>query len=90
MSGSAVGVTPSLPVQGIEMILGNDLAGGPNPCASDGPICSDCDPVEANPDLFSACAVTCAMAKKVQVQPLPDRGGRVNKTLEEIVTPRYP
>ena len=41
VSGSVVvGVRSSLPVQGIEMILGNDLAGGkvePNPCVSDVP-----------------------------------------------------
>jgi len=60
------------------MILGNDLAGGkvkPNPCVSDVPICSDCDPVEAIPGLFPACVLTHAMAKKALVQQLPDRGG---------------
>ena len=71
VSGPVVGVTPSLLVQGIEMILGNDLAGGkvePNPCVSDVPVCSNCEPVEAIPGLFPACAVTHAMAKKTQVQ----------------------
>jgi len=60
------------------MILGNDLAGGkvePNPCVSDVPNCSDCDPVEAIPGLFPVCAVTRAMAKKAQVEQSSDSGG---------------
>jgi len=71
VSGPAVvGVRPSLPVPDIEMILGNDIAGGKveaNPCVSDVPDSSCFDSVEAIPGLFPACAVTRAMAKKASV-----------------------
>jgi len=86
-------LTSSLPVQGIKMILGNDLSGGkvePNPCVSDVLNCSDCAPVEAIPGLFPACAVTCAMAKKAQVEQSSNSGRRVNEGLEEIVTLKVP
>jgi len=72
------------------MILGNDLAGGkvePNPYV---PNCNDCDPIEAIPGLFPACAVTCAMVKKAQVEQSSDSGRRVNEGLEEIVIPKVP
>ena len=62
-----VGVRPSLPVEGIQLVLGNDLAGGKveaNPCVSGIPCSSGSNAVEAIPGLFLACAVTRAMAKR--------------------------
>ena len=67
MSGSVVvGLRPSLPVPGVSLILGNDIAGGKveaNPCVSDTPSCDVSDPAEAVTELFPSCAVTRAMAK---------------------------
>ena len=60
-----VGVRPSLPVEGIQLVLGNDLAGGKveaNPCVSGIPCSSGSNAVEAIPGLLSAC--TRAMAKR--------------------------
>ena len=67
VSGSVVvGLRPSLPVPGVSLILGNDIAGGKveaNPCVSDTPSCDVSDPVETVTELFPSCAVTHAMAK---------------------------
>ena len=48
---AAVGLRSSLPVKGIDLVLGNDLAGGREvyPCVSDVPHSS---PVEATPELL--------------------------------------
>ena len=66
VSGSIVVVLrPSLPVLGISLILGNDVASGKvevNLCVSDTPNCDVTDLIKAVPGLFPACAVTCAMA----------------------------
>jgi len=51
-------------VNGINLVLGNDLAGGKveaNPCVSNVPHFTH---VEDIPGLFPACAVTHAMAKR--------------------------
>ena len=66
----AVGIRPSLPLKGVHLLLGNDLAGDKvvvirlltsTPCV-DQPL----DPIEQEiPDLYPSCAVTRAMAKKV-------------------------
>jgi len=57
-----VGVRPSLPVEGIAMLLGNDLAGEkvtPDPILSENPcVEEDCDTI-----VYPACAVTRAMRK---------------------------
>ena len=48
-SSVVVGLKPSLPVPGVSLILGNDIAGGKveaNPCVSDTPSCDVSDPVE--------------------------------------------
>ena len=67
VSGSVVvGLRPSLPVPGVSLILGNDIAGGKvegNPFVSDTPSCDVSDPAEAVTELFPSCAVTRAMAK---------------------------
>ena len=66
----AVGIRPSLPFKGVHFLLGNDLAGDKvavdplltsTPCVDQPP-----DPIEQEiPDLYPSCAVTRAMAKKV-------------------------
>ena len=64
-----IGITPSLPFKGIQLLLGNDLAGDKvvvNPLVTDTPnIGQTDDPIEQEiPDLYPSCAVTRAMAKK--------------------------
>ena len=64
-----IGITPSLPIKGIHLLLGNDLAGDKvvvNPLVTDTPnIGQTDDPIEQEiPDLYPFCAVTRAMAKK--------------------------
>ena len=64
-----MGIHPDLPVKGIKLLLGNDLAGDKvmiNPCVSSHP-CSPEDTdseIQDSPGLYPICAVTCAMAKK--------------------------
>ena len=65
----AVGIRSSLPFDGIHLLLGNDLAGAKvviNPLVSDKPSLDQSpDLVEQEfSDLFPACAVTRAMAKR--------------------------
>ena len=58
-----VGVRLSLPVEGLSMILGNDLAGGrvtANPCVTMQPTISDGTHGETS--IYPACAITRAMA----------------------------
>ena len=65
-SSVVVDLRPSLPVPGVSLILGNDIAGGKveaNPCVSDTPSRDVSDPVGAVTELFPSCAVTHAMAK---------------------------
>jgi len=62
-----VGLRPSLPVRGVSLILGNDVAGcrvEVNLCVSDSPYSDVADPLEDIPGLFPACAVTRAMNQK--------------------------
>ena len=68
-----VGVRPTLPVQGVSLLLGNDLAGGkvvadPIVCEK---ITSDVASEDKDDDLYPACAVTRAMAKKKQAENTP-------------------
>ena len=63
-----VGIRPSLPIQGISMLLGNDLAGGkvlPSPVVSTSPVlhCSD-DLAVKFPEVFHSSVVTRAMAQR--------------------------
>ncbi|KAK3084422.1 hypothetical protein FSP39_016366 [Pinctada imbricata] len=63
-----VGVRPTLPVQGVSLLLGNDLAGGkvvadPIVCEK---ITSDVVSDDEDDDLYPACAVTRAMARNRQ------------------------
>lgn len=63
-----VGVRPTLPVEGVSFLLGNDLAGGkvvPVPQVTNEPGSSDTMLLEQKfPELFPDCAVTRAMARK--------------------------
>ena len=68
-----VGVRPTLPVQGVSLLLGNDLAGGkvvadPIVCEK---ITSNVASYDEDDDLYPACAVTRAMAKKKQAENTP-------------------
>ena len=65
----SVGVRSTLPVEGVQLLLGNDLAGDKvkiNQIMTDRPQLSNViDPIEEEiPDLYPSCAVTRAMAKK--------------------------
>lgn len=66
-----IAVRPQLPIAGIDLILGNDLAGGkvfPLPEVIENPIANVCVSDPAGSDslpLFPLCAVTCAQARKV-------------------------
>ena len=65
----AVGIRPSLPFDGIHLLLGNDLAGAKvvvNPLVCDKPLIDQSPDLAEQefPDLFPACAVTRAMAKR--------------------------
>ena len=62
-----VGLMSSLPMKGVSMLLGNDLAGGkvvPSVCLSAQPCIDDDDSVDT--DIFTSCAVTRAMVKKAK------------------------
>ena len=64
-----VGIRPDLPVKGVSLLLGNDLAGDKvmiNPCVSSHPCSPDDTDAEMQdtPGLYPVCAVTHAMAKK--------------------------
>ncbi|KAJ8049831.1 hypothetical protein HOLleu_02747 [Holothuria leucospilota] len=71
VSGSViVGVRPTLPVKGVSLLLGNDLAGGKvvaNAILTDKPCdYNNTEQLEKEfPNLFPACAVTRAMSQKL-------------------------
>ena len=71
-----VGIHPNLPVKGVSLLLGNDLAGDkvlPNPCMSSLP-CSHSDAdlaMQDIPGLYPACAVTRAMTKRTDTMSPP-------------------
>ncbi|KAJ8019806.1 hypothetical protein HOLleu_41546 [Holothuria leucospilota] len=73
VSGSViVGVRPTLPVKGVSLLLGNDLAGGKvvaNAILTDKPCdYNNTEQLEMEfPNLFPACAVTRAMSQKLAV-----------------------
>ncbi|XP_073715771.1 uncharacterized protein [Misgurnus anguillicaudatus] len=61
-----VGLRSRLPVEGVSLILGNDLAGAkvfPHPIVAKTPVC-DAELASQFPSTFSACAVTRAQARK--------------------------
>lgn len=65
-----ISVRPQLPIAGVDLILGNDLAGGkvfPSPEVIESPVAdlSVSDPVASDSVLlFPVCVVTCAQARK--------------------------
>ena len=80
-----LGVRHSLPVQGVDLILGNDLAGGKvtaNPHVSQMP-CNEETLINA-PELFSACAVTWAMSRAASKQSTPDISAVKGDPLESV------
>ena len=63
-----VGILPSLPFDGVHLLLGNDLAGSKvevNPLVTDKPsVDPNTDSIEQEiPGLFPSCAVTCSMSQ---------------------------
>ena len=73
-----VGVRSSLPIEGVHLILGNDLAGDKvvvNPVVTEKPeVGAVIDPIEEEiPDLYPSCAVTRAMARKATRSEAPER-----------------
>ena len=68
-----VGARPSLPIEGVHLIQGNDLAGDKvvvNPVMTEKPeVTTTIDPIEDEiPDLYPSCAVTRAMAQKATLE----------------------
>ena len=66
----SVGIRPSLPVKGVDFILGNDLAGDkvmPSPCMVSSPqdASDSCVDSDAN-TVYPSCAMTRTMAKRTQ------------------------
>lgn len=62
-----VGICPNLPVKGVGLLLGNDLAGDKvmvSPCVSSQPNVFNDTEMQDTPGLYPACAVTRAMAKR--------------------------
>jgi hypothetical protein len=60
-----VGVRPTLPIQGVSLLLGNDLAGGkvvPDPIVCE-KLTSDVASDDENDDLYPVCAVTRSMTR---------------------------
>ena len=74
VTDSVVGTRPTLPIKGVSLLLGNDLAGGKvvaDPKVTSKPITlvSTEKLEEVIPGIFPSCAVTRAMAKKAQEEP---------------------
>ena len=77
-----VGIVPKLPMRGISMLLGNDLAGGkvfPSPVVCDIPeVSSETEELENEiPGIFPSCVVTRAQAMKKKEEE-DDNDGEVN------------
>ena len=74
VSGSVtLGIRPSLPFDGVHLLLGNDLAGNKvviNPVVTENPCLNQTsDPIEKEiPGLYPSCAVTRAMSKKKAIE----------------------
>ncbi|KAL2082452.1 hypothetical protein ACEWY4_022270 [Coilia grayii] len=74
-----LGVVPSLPIEGVHVLLGNDLASDRvygNPLVSDSPCESlETQALEAEyPEVFSSCVVTRGQAKAKAVEVMPSLG----------------
>ena len=69
-----VGVVESLPIPGIDLLLGNDIAGAkvfPHPIVSSEPVCvpETVSLEQQHPEVFNVCAVTRSMAKVMNTPP---------------------
>ncbi|XP_038154567.1 uncharacterized protein LOC119792145 isoform X1 [Cyprinodon tularosa] len=78
-----MGVRPALPLEGVDVILGNDLAGGrvwadcplPAPIVTSSPVLGKLDEsAQCFPGVFTACAVTQAMSH-AESASVPDHEG---------------
>ena len=74
-----IGVRPQLPVKGVSMLLGNDLAGKkvlPEPIVSTKPCLTEVTNDDTESEIYPSCAVTRAMSKKLLLEANegPDRG----------------
>ena len=97
----AVGVRPALPIDGVVMILGNDLAGGavwadgpPFPVVTSKPLVSG-EPDESGrgyPEVFPACAVTRAQSRTVAKpdSPAPALSGGEGNSGHVVSLPDLP
>ena len=76
-----VGVRPKLPIEGVSMLLGNDLAGVkviPDPIVTTEPSVKEDN--EEEKKLFPACAITRAMTKQISQEEITDVVKPTNKT----------
>ncbi len=82
LSGSCeFGVRNELPIRGVDVILGNDLAGDrvhPEPIVSDKPCVQDT--VTCDSEIFPSCAVTRAMSAKAEAERAMGTGGMVGES----------
>ena len=84
-----VAVRPKLPIEGVSLILGNDLAGGKvkvNPLVVQSPkVIEEFDIKQLPNEYFPSCAVTRAMSKKIDVETGPEgRGADTDVNLERL------
>ena len=73
-----IGVRPELPVKGVSMLLGNDLAGGkvfPDPIVTDKPCLQEDDQEK---EIFPVCAVTRAMSRKASIETSEDNNNQID------------
>ena len=91
-----VGIRPSLPIQGVSLIVGNNLAGErvmAKPCVSAKPeLNTNPEEIESHVlGVFPSCAITCAMPcqlKESEVDHLPnetDKGYAQNLTESSVI-----
>ncbi|XP_027894500.1 uncharacterized protein LOC114157600 [Xiphophorus couchianus] len=92
-----MGVRPALPLEGVDVILGNDLAGGrvwtdcplPAPIVTSSPVLGKLDEsAQCFPGVFTACAVTRAMCRAESASP-PDHddGGAEESDFFSVYVP---
>ena len=77
-----VGVRPTLPIQGVSLLLGNDLAGGKvvaDPIVYQKAVYEELQTEDS--DVYPACAITRAMAKKRQTEENFE-----NQALQELIS----
>ncbi|KAL4006226.1 NLR family CARD domain-containing protein 3 [Sarotherodon galilaeus] len=85
-----VAVCPTLPIEGVAMLLGNDIAGGlvrPSLEVLDKPLSSDAPEISVTPKLYPACVVTRAQARKDGDVTLTDSVLMTSFSEEGVVLP---